>query len=449
MKKKLWFVALATIGMLSVLLMIMVACKKKEPPKTPTGVRSSVEGSTIRVTWNAVENAPYYMVMVTDVYNNMVYEEEVYATSWTDYSPNEGYNRYRVYAVNEYGMSSSYGFTSCYYHDDNGGGNGGGNGNNEGSVSVSTNSVTNITTSSAVCGGNVTVSGNATVTARGVCWSTSHNPTTAQSHTSDGQGAGSFTSNITGLSVNTQYYVRAYAQVASEIVYGSEKNFTTNNEQPPQSPTVTVTVINVSPTYLELKFEPSSNTAYYCYNIGGTLTSTIHQTGVNTKKYTRFQSQYFQPDTEYEFSVVAYDANGTIGEITHPRFKTSPAPYTNYYRVYDNFYQINYAKLVNEQGSNSNLRLKSIILFSEYNYLIRFDKVCYWYETDNDWSPGIYPLSNGYYVGECACYVMANGHRYDPSNGEFTISKNGNMMTYDLYGDDGSITAHFTGVPIY
>lgn len=110
MKKKLLTITLTTVTLLSVFLLLMVACKKKEPPKAPTGVRSSVEGSSIRVTWNSVENALYYTV--TDEVD-IIYEDEVYATSWTDYSPNEGYNRYRVYAVNEYGMN--YGSTSCYY----------------------------------------------------------------------------------------------------------------------------------------------------------------------------------------------------------------------------------------------------------------------------------------------------------------------------------------------
>ena len=42
---------------------------------------------------------------------------------------------------------------------------------------VTTNDISNITTNSAFCGGNVTSDGNGTVTARGVCWSTSPNPT--------------------------------------------------------------------------------------------------------------------------------------------------------------------------------------------------------------------------------------------------------------------------------
>ncbi len=93
---------------------------------------------------------------------------------------------------------------------------------------VTTSSVSSITSSTATCGGNVTNSGNATVTARGVCWSTSHNPTVSNSHTIDGSGTGSFTSIITWLSQNTTYYVRAYATNSFGTAYGEERTFTTN-----------------------------------------------------------------------------------------------------------------------------------------------------------------------------------------------------------------------------
>ncbi len=76
---------------------------------------------------------------------------------------------------------------------------------------VTTASITNITQTTASSGGNVTSDGGSPVTARGVCWSTSSNPTTSDVHTTDGTGTGSFTSNITGLTANTLYYVKAYA----------------------------------------------------------------------------------------------------------------------------------------------------------------------------------------------------------------------------------------------
>ncbi|NLN48021.1 MAG: hypothetical protein GX154_02790, partial [Clostridiales bacterium] len=77
--------------------------------------------------------------------------------------------------------------------------------------SVSISSINNITGSTATCSCEVTYVSVYPVTTRGVCWSTSVNPTTSNSKTTDGEGPGPYTSNITGLSPNTTYYVRAYA----------------------------------------------------------------------------------------------------------------------------------------------------------------------------------------------------------------------------------------------
>ncbi len=95
-------------------------------------------------------------------------------------------------------------------------------------VTVTTAQMQNITQTTATCGGNVSSDGGATVTARGVCWSTSQNPTVSDSHTTDGSGIGSFTSNITGLTENTTYYVRAYATNSKGTSYGEQKSFTTH-----------------------------------------------------------------------------------------------------------------------------------------------------------------------------------------------------------------------------
>jgi hypothetical protein len=87
--------------------------------------------------------------------------------------------------------------------------------------------VTGITPFSATTGGTVISDGGALVTSRGVCWSTSANPTTAGNHTSDGEGTGSFVSTLADLSWNTLYYVRAYATNSTGTVYGNEVSFST------------------------------------------------------------------------------------------------------------------------------------------------------------------------------------------------------------------------------
>ncbi len=92
---------------------------------------------------------------------------------------------------------------------------------------VTTSSVSNITKTTATCGGEVTSDGGAAVTACGVCWSTSQNPTPSDNCTVDGEGVGAFTSEITGLEPGTKYYVRAYAKNAAGTGFGEQKSFTT------------------------------------------------------------------------------------------------------------------------------------------------------------------------------------------------------------------------------
>ena len=92
---------------------------------------------------------------------------------------------------------------------------------------VTTNTVTNIKATTATCGGNITSDGNGIITARGVCWSTSQNPTIEDNKTTNGGGIGSYSSYLSNLSDKTTYYVRAYATNEKGTSYGEEKSFTT------------------------------------------------------------------------------------------------------------------------------------------------------------------------------------------------------------------------------
>ena len=99
-------------------------------------------------------------------------------------------------------------------------------------------SVEDITENSAVSGGEVTSDGGAEVTARGVCWSTSQNPTIEDALSNDGTGVGVYSSNISNLTSNTTYYVRAYATNSEGTAYSEELSFTTLEEIVLYPPTV-------------------------------------------------------------------------------------------------------------------------------------------------------------------------------------------------------------------
>jgi len=92
---------------------------------------------------------------------------------------------------------------------------------------LTTTEASAIASATAIIGGNISSDGGSEVTARGVCWATTANPTTANSKTSDGTGIGIFTSSLTGLTENTTYYLRAYATNSTGTGYGNEITFKT------------------------------------------------------------------------------------------------------------------------------------------------------------------------------------------------------------------------------
>jgi hypothetical protein len=114
-----------------------------------------------------------------------------------------------------------------------------------GIATVTTATATSISATTATSGGNVTNEGGTVVTARGVCWNTSTEPTIGNNKTTDGAGTGSFTSNLTDLSANTTYYARAYATNGVGTAYGSEISFTTQAGAPTVS---TAAISNIATT---------------------------------------------------------------------------------------------------------------------------------------------------------------------------------------------------------
>ena len=98
---------------------------------------------------------------------------------------------------------------------------------------VTTNDANEITTTSAKCGGNITSNGGNTVSERSICWSTNHAPNIDRDEIMRiGNGDGSFFGVISGLTMNTTYYVRAYAINNRGIAYGGEIQFKTSDGTP-------------------------------------------------------------------------------------------------------------------------------------------------------------------------------------------------------------------------
>lgn len=113
-------------------------------------------------------------------------------------------------------------------------------------------------------GGVISTDGGSPITVKGVCWSLTPTPTTANSCTNDGSGPASFNSTITGLSPLTTYNVRAYATNGLGTAYGNELSFTTTDLV---NPGPTVPVVGTSPSAMSGSTTASSGG--YVSNDGG------------------------------------------------------------------------------------------------------------------------------------------------------------------------------------
>jgi hypothetical protein len=94
-------------------------------------------------------------------------------------------------------------------------------------ATLTTTAATDITTTTAKVGGNITADGGGAITARGICWGTSDTPTISGSHTTETGTTGNFVSSLSGLTLDTNYFARAYATNAAGTAYGNVIQFLT------------------------------------------------------------------------------------------------------------------------------------------------------------------------------------------------------------------------------
>ena len=198
---------------------------------------------------------------------------------------------------------------------------------------LTTTAVTAISTNSASSGGNITANGGEEVTARGVCWGTTANPTVSGSKTSDGTDIGTFTSAIAGLTPNTDYHVRAYATNSVGTAYGNDLVFKT-------LAIVGATVTTATPTFTATTATAGGNVTLdggasvsergVCWSItanpttttgtkvaaaaGGLGTFTVSITGL-------------QPGTTYHVVAYAINSSGTSygSDVAFATLATKPA----------------------------------------------------------------------------------------------------------------------------
>ncbi|MFA6719581.1 MAG: hypothetical protein WCS15_10915, partial [Prevotella sp.] len=186
---------------------------------------------------------------------------------------------------------------------------------------VSTASITTYNATSATVGGNITADGGATVTDRGVVYSsTDATPTIGESgvtQDANGSGTGSFSESITLLSPSTTYYVRAYATNSIGTSYGSVVSFTTttppsiSSVSPPSSATyVAGEDLDYTVTFSEAVDVVTTNgTPYLTLTIGS---SAVHAAYVSGTGSTALTFRYTAASGDHDADGVALASNVTL-----------------------------------------------------------------------------------------------------------------------------------------
>ena len=202
---------------------------------------------------------------------------------------------------------------------------------------IVTNEVTNISTTFATSGGNVSADGGAPVTAKGVCWDTTAAPTINSFKTVDGVGSGSFVSQVTGLKNGATYYLRAYATNDAGTAYGEEKIFTTLDS------TAVPTVVTTKPSSILVKSAKAGGTVTawggdtllvrgICWNTVGNPTIADHSTENGTGLGTFVSTLYpLLQNTIYYVRAYATNKKGTgYGQV---EIFTTQIPAETVYKV--------------------------------------------------------------------------------------------------------------------
>lgn len=205
-------------------------------PKVTTGEASNISGHTATVrgtvsfsggkplTGRGICYATHQSPTIEDSCSIAIAEVGVFNCNLINLQTNTTYY-YRAYATN--GIGISYGEQKTF--------------TTTNGLPEVTATISSFTGSNASLRGNVTNDNGSAVTERGFCWSTSQNPTVNGNHITSGEGTGVFNGLITDLTINTTYYVKAYATNSNGTNYSSQLSFQTTSGLP--------TVTTITPTY--------------------------------------------------------------------------------------------------------------------------------------------------------------------------------------------------------
>jgi hypothetical protein len=229
-------------------------------------------------------------------------------------------------------------------------------------VKVMTSQISELTSTSATSGGEITDDGGQNILEYGVCWSTNSNPTIADFKTIDGSGKGSFSSYIKDLKHKTTYYLRAYAKHSAGISYGNLVSFYT-----PQLISTTIPIVytyeisKVDTTNLllqlnaEIMHQGGSDLLEkgFVWNLKGGPSISDNKIISSSNQDVYYENFNFQMSTEYHVKSYAVNSFGTSygQEITFKIEKAKPKVNTNEIIEIDSNYAICTAEVTYSGGA--------------------------------------------------------------------------------------------------
>ena len=238
---------------------------------------------------------------------------------------------------------------------------------------LTTTAASNITESAVTSGGNVTATGGADVTERGICWSTNQAPTIADTKLTSGTGTGLYSIQLSNLSPNLAYYARAYGVNSAGVGYGPQITFTTLKTLP-QVTTKTVTSISamggVSGGTIVSTGGGTISDKGICWgeNTNPTVTDNIVSSGTGSSAFSSAIVTAV-PGTTYFIRAYAINELGTVygdqktftalNDVTFYDFETGmkPAGWSGNWSTFNTGFNSNYC-LRSPYGITSDIALK-------------------------------------------------------------------------------------------
>lgn len=164
-------------------------------------------------------------------------------------------------------------------------------------------------TTATIASNDVSSDGGSAITERGVVISTSANPTTADTKFTVAGTTGVFDADLTGLTANTEYYVRAFATNSSGTSYGTQGTFTTLDKA---TPTITLAPTATSIAYGQTLV--SSTLSGGTASVAGTFAFTTPNTAPDAG--TASQDVTFTPTDSGSYNTATTSASVTVNPTT-------------------------------------------------------------------------------------------------------------------------------------